>query len=764
MPHFSSTCARAIARPSLVLLLTALALPVAGQSETQTGNRPEPPLGRQERLEKFRRLTPAARLRLLEKLPQAGRLFDKVSRGSIRPTVLERGVVDATTNQEVICRVKAKSPANPVATTIKWVVDDGAVVKRGDRLVDFDDSSLKEQLEEQKIREDQAVAERNRAAAEFELVKKEHQIEFRLAEIAVRLAELDLKSLADAEAEKRQIAELKVEQTKLLLERTRARSKNAESQAAAEVRTKSILVAQAEARRKDIEAELRQCVVTASHDGLVVFETPPQARVGIGTAIVAQGESVREGQKLLRMLDLKRPLLVTRIHEAQIARVRPGQRALVRVDAFPDRLVSAEVTQVATNAVTQDWFSADVKVYPTQLSLPDAPPGLKPGMSAEVCILLEERADVLRQPVQSVLGAGKERYCYVKTAAGLEERRVIIGLRDDEFAEVKQGVSDEDVILRDPAAVLSRGDLWPTEKPPAPPNRRGQATPGTHLRVQSIRPPQSDGRRALLEAYGLTYSDLERLARLPTVTQLVPVRVFPQEMRRLDRKLLGQVIATTSAFPDRTGLSMAAGRFLIEDDNRERRNVAVLGSEVAQTLFPDDDPLGKSVLCGGHLYSVIGVAGEQTDSAGRTTRVTNRAVYLPLSTCQARFGTRLATRRAGSFHSHRGPRVVRHPRDRRCRRRGFANDGCHSRALGRSPPTTGLASGGGVLSCSPPNANPCDKRRTLRAGSAPAPPQACELAARPTEAAGGDHPGPWHASLIASIAVLATGPWRTILR
>src|SRR5262249_34455013 len=200
------------------------------------------------------------------------------------------------------------------------------------------------------------------------------------------------------------------------------------------------------------------CRVTASQDGVVVFEIPQQVRRGIAAPIVAQGENVREGQKLLRVLDLNRPFLVTRIHEAQISRVRPGQRAQVRVDAFPGKTLNGEVSQVATTAASKDWFAADVKVYATQIRLPDPPPGLKPGMSAEVRIVLEERADVLRLPVQAVLGAGNERYCYVKTAAGLEERRVVIGISDNEFAEIKQGASADDVVLRDPAAVLNRGE------------------------------------------------------------------------------------------------------------------------------------------------------------------------------------------------------------------------------------------------------------------------------------------------------------------
>src|SRR5262249_8359163 len=156
-------------------------------------------------------------------------------------------------------------------------------------------------------------------------------------------------------------------------------------------------------------------------------------------SIVAQGEPVREGQKLMRIPDLDKMVVNTRVHEAMVSRVRgeklkrtgfsdsvqagmmcvpdvwsrlvgqksfaaikddfieahkeqelikvaDGQRAQVKVEAFPDRLMDAEVKTVATVASQQDWLSADVKVYQTLVAIKESVPGLKPGMSAEVTI------------------------------------------------------------------------------------------------------------------------------------------------------------------------------------------------------------------------------------------------------------------------------------------------------------------------------------------------------------------------------------------
>jgi putative ABC transport system permease protein len=146
-------------------------------------------------------------------------------------------------------------------------------------------------------------------------------------------------------------------------------------------------------------------------------------------------------------------------------------------------------------------------------------------------------------------------------------------------------------------------------------------------------------------SYGLTARDFERLAALPGVTALVPDRTFPQEVYRLEKSHKGLVVATTAGFAEKADLTMESGRFLTADDDRERKNVAVLGTETAARLFPLDDPVGQTVRVGSYFYQVVGVAREP---AGRTLGDLDGAVFIPFQTCQSRFGERIALRQGGS--------------------------------------------------------------------------------------------------------------------
>ena len=161
------------------------------------------------------------------------------------------------------------------------------------------------------------------------------------------------------------------------------------------------------------------------------------------------------------------------------------------------------------------------------------------------------------------------------------------------------------------------------------------------------------GRRSVL-TYGLTYEDYERLiATLPTIKKVLPIREIRKQIRHLGRALDGRVVGTTAEYADFNHLSVATGRFLSPSDNQRFENYAVLASETAKTLFPYEDPRGKSVKLGSDYYTVVGVTRERAATAGvggsLSAQDFNKDVYIPLNTCKLRFGEKIIDTRPGSF-------------------------------------------------------------------------------------------------------------------
>jgi putative ABC transport system permease protein len=179
----------------------------------------------------------------------------------------------------------------------------------------------------------------------------------------------------------------------------------------------------------------------------------------------------------------------------------------------------------------------------------------------------------------------------------------------------------------------------------------------TNIIVRSVKPAEDNKQNQgqFILNYGLTYKDLERIGEtIPTIQSITPLREFRKELRYLDHKLEGRVVAVTPNYFKMNGLHLYRGRFLSDPDNERFANVAVLGAETAETLFPIEDPIGRTVRIGeNHYYLVVGVTQRRASSAGIGSSMSaqdyNRDIYIPFATDRVRFGKTLTYARAGTF-------------------------------------------------------------------------------------------------------------------
>jgi putative ABC transport system permease protein len=181
----------------------------------------------------------------------------------------------------------------------------------------------------------------------------------------------------------------------------------------------------------------------------------------------------------------------------------------------------------------------------------------------------------------------------------------------------------------------------------------------TNIIIRSVKPPDDSTtqRRTRTAIYGMTYPDYERFLTIGSVVRRVPMRIFPQEIRNLERMHNGRAVATTPEYAEVNQLDLAAGRFLTEDDDHYMENVAVLGSATADALFPFSDPLGETVRLGNYFYKVVGVLRDRMPTGGsggsQAAEDFNHDVYIPLQTCKVRFGERVIYRQSGSWNAEK---------------------------------------------------------------------------------------------------------------
>ncbi len=134
----------------------------------------------------------------------------------------------------------------------------------------------------------------------------------------------------------------------------------------------------------------------------------------------------------------------------------------------------------------------------------------------------------------------------------------------------------------------------------------------------------------------LRLEDARRVGDAVGDQRRVAVTVASGEIARVGaRRASVNVNGTNENIPDVFDRVVARGTFLSASDVEVRRRVAVLGADPAEALFPDRDPIGKSITIGGVRFRVIGVLTRVGTALGVNR---NQEVFVPVTAAQRLFG------------------------------------------------------------------------------------------------------------------------------
>ncbi|MEM1203589.1 MAG: efflux RND transporter periplasmic adaptor subunit [Acidobacteriota bacterium] len=181
--------------------------------------------------------------------------------------------------------------------------------------------------------------------------------------------------------------------------------------------------------RERLDVQLQYTRITAPFDGQVVAR------------YVRFAEHVPSGARLFRLSDFDPLLCPIQVPERELPRLREGQRAQLRVEAFGDRRFDARVLRISP-VVTAD--SGTVKV-----TLETAGEGLlRPGMFATVELEMERREDVLVVPRSALALDSLTDMVFVAEDGAAVRRDLTLGFRNDDLMEVTAGLAEgERVVL-----------------------------------------------------------------------------------------------------------------------------------------------------------------------------------------------------------------------------------------------------------------------------------------------------------------------------
>lgn len=209
------------------------------------------------------------------------------------------------------------------------------------------------------------------------------------------LAELDpitFQSVVDQRRADVERAQVELRNMKLIFDRAKNLldnqfiSRQEYDTADANVKSAEAAVKQAEAALKQAETSLSYTKILSPIDGVVVAR-----QYDIGQTVAA---SFQAPTLFTIAQDLTRMQVSTSIDEADIGKIRLGQETTFNVDAFPDQTFTGKISQVRLASLVVQ----NVVTYPVLIDVANPDLKLKPGMTANVSIPVEQKSGVLKVP------------------------------------------------------------------------------------------------------------------------------------------------------------------------------------------------------------------------------------------------------------------------------------------------------------------------------------------------------------------------------
>ena len=219
------------------------------------------------------------------------------------------------------------------------------------------------------------------------------------------------------------------------------------------------------------QKEIDKMTVKAPSPGIVLYGDPEQPW---NRDNIRLGGEIWGGMVLITLPDLRVMQVKLSVHEADVNKLKEGQKCKVTMDTYPGVVLDGEVTKIASIAGSGNPWDRDpeVKKFDVSVTLADTSAlQLKPGISAKAEIFVDKRDDVLYAPLQCVFPRSGKSWVWVVGADGQPEaREVTTGTSNDNFVELATGVKEgEHVLLYNPSLprAAEPGDAGEKAQPPA---------------------------------------------------------------------------------------------------------------------------------------------------------------------------------------------------------------------------------------------------------------------------------------------------------
>src|SRR5256712_870332 len=326
----------------------------------------------------------------------------------------------------------------------------GAKVKKGYVLVEFDNTTVKQKLaqDQSALKSSEAEIQQSRAAAR--LKEEQDLTDMMKAKFDAQKARLDASKQEIVSVIEGEEAKLKLADAEQKVKETEAKLSADRSAARADLASKKQKQDQATFQVQQDERSLASLALRAPLDGVVALQNHWQPQGG--STPFKPGDRAWPGAGIAELPDPSTLKISARIEEAERGQLKLGQTGMVRVEAVPDGSFQGRIETISPTASLD--FNAGWPVprnFTVEVSLANSDARLAPGMGAVVRVAVDRVADGIVIPRATLFRKAGRTVAYVRRGSKFEETGVEVLRRSGDEALIAKGLQPgQQLALKDP--------------------------------------------------------------------------------------------------------------------------------------------------------------------------------------------------------------------------------------------------------------------------------------------------------------------------
>src|SRR6056297_1088770 len=176
--------------------------------------------------------------------------------------------------------------------------------------------------------------------------------------------------------------------------------------------------------------------------------------------LVQKGDYINSGQEVATLIDNSQYEVKANIDESELANLEIGQNVEISMEALPGLQLTGQLTEIGSKAES----TSGVVTIPITVLINSVHDSFKPGLSADMDIIVGQVQDKIIIPVTAILNKEGKKYIQKVVGENTQDVEVTTGLTDGLRVVIESGLESGDEIVVNSAAMAQSGNSGQTQR------------------------------------------------------------------------------------------------------------------------------------------------------------------------------------------------------------------------------------------------------------------------------------------------------------